>query len=44
MNTEIIIKETPSDESIHALQQEHELDQWIVDLLEGRQPDFWWVY
>ena len=32
-----------SDESIHALQQE-ELDQWIVDLLEGREPDFWWVY
>ena len=41
MNT-TIIKET-SDESIHA-QQEHELDQWIVDLLEGREPDFWWVY
>ena len=37
------IVETPSDESIHALQQE-ELDQWIIDLLEGREPDFWWVY
>jgi len=43
MNTETIIKET-SDESIHALQQEHELDQWIVDLLEGKEPNFWWVY
>jgi len=41
MNT-TIIKET-SDESIHA-QQEEVLDQWVVDLLEGREPDFWWVY
>ena len=43
MNTEIIIKET-SDESIHALQQEEVLDQWVIDLLEGREVDFWWVY
>jgi len=43
MNTETIIKET-SDESIHALQQEEVLEQWVIDLLEGREVDFWWVY
>lgn len=41
MNTEIITE--TSDESIHA-QQEEVLDQWVVDLLEGREVDFWWVY
>lgn len=43
MNTETIT-ETPSDESIHALQQEEVLDQWVIDLLEGREVDFWWIY
>lgn len=44
MEQPTIITETPSDESIHALQEELILDQWIVDLLEGREVDFWWVY
>jgi hypothetical protein len=41
MNVEIIA-ETPSDESIHA--QQEQLEQWVIDLLEGREPEFWWVY
>lgn len=33
-----------SDESIHAL-QEHELEQWIIDIIEERnEPNFWWIY
>lgn len=40
MNVEII-KET-SDESIHA--QQEQLEQWVIDLLEGREVDFWWIY
>lgn len=44
MKTEqpIIITET-SDESIHATQQEL-LDQWIIDLIEGSEVTFWWIY
>ena len=20
------------------------LPQWVIDMIEGTQPDFWWVY
>lgn len=20
------------------------LDEWIIDIINGTQPDFWWVY
>jgi hypothetical protein len=42
MENIVIQTETPSDESIHA--QQELLDQWVVDLIDGIEPDFWWVY
>lgn len=39
------IPETQSDESIHALQEQQELlDEWIADIINGQEPDFWWIY
>jgi len=34
-----------SDESIHALQEQQEaLDEWVADLINGIEPEFWWIY
>jgi hypothetical protein len=34
-----------SDESIHAIQEQQEaLDEWLVDLINGIEPEFWWIY
>lgn len=38
----IVIQTETSDESIHA--QQEVLDQWVIDLIDGIEPDFWWVY
>ncbi len=37
--------ETSDDESIHALQEQQEaLDEWVADLINGIEPEFWWIY
>ena len=34
-----------SDESIHAIQEQQEaLDTWLIDLINGIEPEFWWIY
>ena len=34
-----------SDESIHAIQEQQEaLDEWLVDLINCIEPEFWWIY
>lgn len=39
------IPETQSDESIHALQEQREaLDEWLIDLINDIEPEFWWIY
>lgn len=35
---ENILTEDISQEQLIAL------DEWIVNIIEGTQPDFWWVY
>lgn len=40
-----IPQETTDDESIHAIQEQQELlDEWVCDLINGIEPEFWWVY
>lgn len=29
---------------ISSQEDEVMLEQWIIDMIEGTQPDFWWVY
>lgn len=26
------------------LENDDVLPQWVIDMIEGTQPDFWWVY
>lgn len=42
MENIIPIQTETSDESIHA--QQELLDQWIIDLIEGSEVTFWWIY
>jgi hypothetical protein len=40
-----IPQEPQSDESIHALQEQQEaLDEWVADMINGIEPEFWWIY
>ena len=40
-----IPQEPQSDESIHALQEQQEaLDEWLINLINYIEPEFWWIY
>jgi len=30
--------------TITTLEENDVLPQWVIDMIEGTQPDFWWVY
>lgn len=35
---------TTTVESTTTLENDNVLPQWVIDMIEGTQPDFWWVY